>query len=72
MVAELLDKDSQLILPTLIMNKVPMLAQVMFFGALLSAIKSCASATLLAPSVTFTENILKPFFPKHSQINSSC
>jgi len=33
---------------------------VMFFGALLSAIKSCASATLLAPSVTFTENILKP------------
>jgi hypothetical protein len=27
------------------MNKVPMLAQVMFFGALLSAIKSCASAT---------------------------
>jgi len=37
---------------------------VMFFGALLSAIKSCASATLLAPSVTFTENILRPAF-KH-------
>ena len=36
----------------------------MFFGALLSAIKSCASATLLAPSVTFTENILKPMLPK--------
>jgi Na+/proline symporter len=36
----------------------------MFFGALLSAIKSCASATLLAPSVTFTENILRPAF-KH-------
>ena len=34
----------------------------MFFGALLSAIKSCASATLLAPSVTFAENILKPAF----------
>ncbi|MEB0138627.1 MULTISPECIES: sodium:solute symporter family protein [unclassified Undibacterium] len=66
MVNRLIDKDSQLILPTLIMNKVPMLAQVMFFGALLSAIKSCASATLLAPSVTFTENILKPFFPEQS------
>lgn len=66
MVNSLIDKDSQLILPTLIMNKVPMLAQVMFFGALLSAIKSCASATLLAPSVTFSENILKPFFPKQS------
>ena len=34
------------------------------FGALLSAIKSCASATLLAPSVTFTENILRGAF-KH-------
>jgi SSS family solute:Na+ symporter len=60
MVNRLIDKDSQLILPMLIMTKVPMLAQVMFFGALLSAIKSCASATLLAPSVTFSENILKP------------
>src|SRR4029077_18352591 len=39
-------------------------AQIMFFGALLSAIKSCASATLLAPSVSFSENILRPFFPK--------
>jgi SSS family solute:Na+ symporter len=66
MVAELIDKDPQLILPTLIMTKVPVFAQVMFFGALLSAIKSCASATLLAPSVTFTENILKGFMPKQS------
>jgi SSS family solute:Na+ symporter len=66
MVAELIDKDPQLILPTLIMTKVPVFAQVMFFGALLSAIKSCASATLLAPSVTFTENILKGLMPKQS------
>ncbi len=58
------DKQSQLILPTLILNHAPVFAQIMFFGALLSAIKSCASATLLAPSVTFTENILKPAF-KH-------
>jgi SSS family solute:Na+ symporter len=63
MVAGLIDKDPQLILPTLIMTKVPVFAQVMFFGALLSAIKSCASATLLAPSVTFTENILKGLLP---------
>jgi Na+/proline symporter len=53
-------KATQHILPTLVINHAPMIAQVMFFGALLSAIKSCASATLLAPSVTFTENILKP------------
>lgn len=63
MVAGLMDKDPQLILPTLIMQKMPLFAQVMFFGALLSAIKSCASATLLAPSVTFTENIIKEVFP---------
>jgi len=30
---------------------------------LLSAIKSCASATLLAPSVTFAENIVRPMVP---------
>ena len=64
MVADLIDTDPQLILPRLILEKAPLFAQVMFFGALLSAIKSCASATLLAPSVTFTENILKPMLPQ--------
>ncbi len=67
MVAANLDKDPQLILPNLILSPVvPIFAQIMFFGALLSAIKSCASATLLAPSVSFSENILKGFFPKIS------
>ena len=56
-------KDAQRILPRLVLEHAPLFAQVMFFGALLSAIKSCASATLLAPSVTFTENILKPMLP---------
>jgi len=60
MVESLIDTDSQLILPRLILDKAPLFAQIMFFGALLSAIKGCASATLLAPSVTFTENIMKP------------
>ena len=60
MVAGLVGTDPQMILPRLVMDHAPMIAQVLFFGALLSAIKSCASATLLAPSVTFTENLLKP------------
>lgn len=60
MVSDLIDTDPQMILPTLVLQHAPLFAQVMFFGALLSAIKSCASATLLAPSVTFSENILKP------------
>lgn len=61
MVDELINKDHQMILPTLILNHTPLFAQIMFFGALLSAVMSTASGTLLAPSVTFTENILKKF-----------
>lgn len=60
---QLLDTDSQLVLPTLILQHTPIFAQVIFFGALLSAIMSCSSATLLAPSVSFTENILRPMLP---------
>ena len=61
---ELMEQDSQLVLPTLILQHTPVFAQVIFFGALLSAIMSCSSATLLAPSVAFTENILKHFILK--------
>jgi Na+/proline symporter len=64
LVKQYIDTDPQMILPQLILNHAPLIAQVMFFGALLSAIKSCASATLLAPSVTFAENIVRGFF-KH-------
>ena len=64
LVNQYLNTDPQMILPKLILNHAPIVAQVMFFGALLSAIKSCASATLLAPSVTFSENIVRGFF-KH-------
>jgi solute:Na+ symporter, SSS family len=66
LVSGLLDKDSQMILPQLILNHMPVFAQIMFFGALLSAIMSTASGTLLAPSVTFSENILKPYLRHHT------
>lgn len=36
----------------------------MFFGAVLSAIMSTASGTLLAPSVTFAENVARGFLPE--------
>ncbi len=64
--ATLIADDPQKVLPTLVMTQMPFVMQVLFFGALLSAIKSCASATLLAPSVTFTENIWRQFFPHQS------
>lgn len=63
---ELIADDPQKVLPTLVMEQMPFIMQVLFFGALLSAIKSCASATLLAPSVTFTENIWRQFYPPQS------
>ncbi|PIT79134.1 sodium:solute symporter family protein [Limnohabitans sp. JirII-31] len=64
--AALIAQDPQKVLPTLVMEHMPFVMQVLFFGALLSAIKSCASATLLAPSVTFTENIWRQFHPHQS------
>ncbi len=58
--------ENQLILPNLILGHTPMFAQVMFFGALLSAIMSSASGALLAPTSLFTENVLRPFLPNMS------
>jgi len=69
MVKPLMDAEGnehQLILPNLILNHTPLFAQVVFFGALLSAILSTTSGALLAPTALFTENILRPFFPHMS------
>jgi SSS family transporter len=57
------NNESQHILPNLIAGHAPFFAQVMFFGALLSAIMSSASAAMLAPSTLFTENVIRPFVP---------
>jgi len=59
----LLEQDSQLVLPMLILQHTPMAAQIVFFGAVLSAVMSCSSATLLAPSVALSENVIRPAFP---------
>jgi SSS family transporter len=55
--------DYQRLLPTFVLTKMPLVMQILFFGALLSAIKSTSSATLLAPSTSFVENILKNLRP---------
>lgn len=60
---ELLDSDPQKVLPRMILDHMPFFAQILFFGALVSAIKSCSSATLLAPSTSFVENILRHIYP---------
>lgn len=63
----LISEDPQMILPTLILKDTPLVAQVLFFGALLSAIMSTASGTLLAPSITLTENIIREFHPMNDR-----
>ncbi len=55
--------DYQKLLPMFVLTKMPLVMQILFFGALLSAIKSTSSATLLAPSTSFVENILKNLRP---------
>lgn len=67
MFTSLIGEDAQMILPRLILDHTPILAQVLFFGALLSAIMSTASGTLLAPSITLTENIIREMVPMNDQ-----
>jgi SSS family solute:Na+ symporter len=54
-------REIQRILPDLILQRTPVWAQVVFFGALLSAILSTASGALIAPTALFTENVIRPF-----------
>src|SRR4051812_14008438 len=63
---QLIKDDYQRLLPTFVLTRMPLVMQILFFGALLSAIKSTSSATLLAPSTSFVENILKNLRPRMS------
>jgi Na+/proline symporter len=54
-------REIQRILPDLILERTPLWAQVLFFGALLSAILSTASGALIAPTALATENVVRPF-----------
>ncbi|MEW6313975.1 MAG: sodium:solute symporter family protein [Pseudomonadota bacterium] len=64
--AKLLAEDSQKILPSLVVGHLPLFAQVVFYGSLLAVIMSTASGTLLAPSVTISENVLKGWFTRRN------
>ncbi|MFM2395116.1 MAG: hypothetical protein RLZZ546_3099 [Bacteroidota bacterium] len=54
--------DAQTILPTIVLTKMPMLLQILFFGSVLSAILSTCSGAILAPASLVSENILRPLF----------
>jgi len=52
--------DVQQLLPRLILAHSPFWLQVLFFGAVISAIFSTCSGSLLAPAAIRTGNIIKP------------
>jgi SSS family solute:Na+ symporter len=66
--AKWLADDPQKLLPELVKGHLPLFAQVIFYGALLSVIMSTASGTLLAPSVTISENIIKDFITRRKHL----
>lgn len=54
--------DPQMLIPTLFISNISFVTQVLFLGALIAAVKSTASAAILAPATLFAENVVKPFF----------
>jgi len=71
MTARYLSEDTQKILPLLVTGHLPLAAQVIFYGALLAVIMSTASGTLLAPSVTLSENVLKGFLTHRKHLSET-
>ncbi|WP_341841265.1 sodium:solute symporter family protein [Chitinophaga caseinilytica] len=54
--------DPSTILPDMVMQHGNLFIQILFFGALLSAIMSTTSGAILAPATVLGENLVKPFF----------
>lgn len=54
--------DPQMAIPKLILTHSTLPVQILFFGALLSAILSTCSGAILAPATVVAENIVKPLY----------
>jgi len=59
---ELLADDPQKLLPEMALRHSGLVVQVLFFGAILSAILSTTSGAILAPAAVVGENLVKPLF----------
>lgn len=57
------DEARQMLIPYMVLQHSGLWMQILFFGALMSAIMSTASGAILAPSTVIGENIVKPFYP---------
>lgn len=53
-------EDTQIVLPSIVSGHTSLWVQTVFFGALISAILSTCSGSLLAPASVFSENIVRP------------
>lgn len=58
----LIDGDTKLIIPNAILQYAPVWIQILFFGALISALLSTSSGAILAPATVLGENLIKPYF----------
>jgi SSS family transporter len=58
--------DTQMIIPIIVLKHGSLFLQIVFFGALLSAILSTTSGAILAPATVVGENILKPLLKNNS------
>ena len=54
---------SQFVIPNMVLNHTSLPLQILFFGALLSAILSTTSGAILAPASVIGENLIKPRYP---------
>ncbi|MFP4090749.1 MAG: sodium:solute symporter family protein [Cyclobacteriaceae bacterium] len=61
--------DTQLMLPTVVLEHASLGVQVLFFGALLSAIMSTTSGAILAPASILAENLIRPYLKDQSDRN---
>ncbi len=59
---QLAQGDTEKILPNMVLEHGNLFIQILFFGALLSAIMSTTSGAILAPATVLGENIIRPFF----------
>ncbi len=56
--------DGQMVIPNMIMKHMNLPLQILFFGALVSAILSTTSSAIMAPAAVLGENIVKFFKPE--------
>jgi SSS family transporter len=60
---ELLAGDTKMMIPTMVLKHTNIWVQILFFGAMISAILSTTSGAMLAPAAIMGENIAKFFRP---------